>query len=946
MALAIRFLLCLSLLIAPPAGAQAPAADESDLISRSVDLYRQGNCKEAMPIFEKILEGSPKNTAIGKLLGQCLLKERRMDEARAQFEKVLEISPKDVAALEGLRAAVTELQKTEQVRQSLAIESRALTQEELKAKTQFDRAGELIAAGRFPEAEAILDSIIQRYPESPTARQRRAEIYSTTNRFEAAAAEYRWLSQRPGAQPAYLKRMAQNLEWDGKLGEAESAYREYLGKKPDDLTARMSLGEILTWAGRFREAIPEFEAVLAGMPNNLRAQLALAMCYEQTDNFDKALEAYEKALAIDPESPQAQQARDRAAKFLDEMPRQQAYAAIERGDLDAAARLFIRYLEKHPDSQETVLQIARVYVWAEKFAEARPYFETYLERQPGENGVRRELARIEMWTQNYPAARRHYQTLVVGLDAARSDYESLIRAHMWDGDLAGAQPHAERLAKLDPDNAVARAALTEYAEQKRFQARNRADELAAAGRFVDAAQAYREYMASYGSDRDTELLVCRLYSWAKEYQAAAGCYRTYLGSGEPDTTARLELATIENWAGNYFSAESEYRTVLVEEPRNPTALLGLAQVLDYRGDDPIKVHNAFEQVLEAQPENTLAQQRVRTLRPQVSPTLDFLNDTFTDSDGLYWSRNAIEATFTLPGRVKVTPFYSAVYFRQRRCVQSAGEFSPPNPIVNGCVSSANPSINSLNARMRALAGSMWGTGGGVRVTITPNARWFWMGEIGALHYDSGNDTLNVKTELYYRIGNEHMVGVHYIRRDAIHDLWTVPTLAAGIVGDTVLLSYQVPLSPRWLFWAQAGFTHYSGGIDNAFPTNTQGRAAARLLFRPHSSIKMGYAMRLTGFDRASPLHFSPSTYQTHGFVFNLDHPVTESFRFIMEDEIAYSRIDGLANMEFSFAPSFNWDINQYFSLRFGYRFARGQNSGFNVDDYQTQGGMIRLLIVF
>jgi len=258
----------------------------------------------------------------------------------------------------------------------------------------------------------------------------------------------------------------------------------------------------------------------------------------------------------------------------------------------------------------------------------------------------------------------------------------------------------------------------------------------------------------------------------------------------------------------------------------------------------------------------------------------------------------------------------------------------------------NPSINNLNARMRELAGSMWGNGGGVRVTVTPNARWFWMGEIGAIHYDSGNDTLTAKSELYYRIGNDHVVGVHYIRRDAIHDLWTVPTLAAGLVGDTVLVSYQVPIGPRWLFWTQGGFTRYSRGINNAFPANTQGRLAARMLYRPHSSIKMGYAMRITGFDRASPLHFSPSTYQTHGFVFSVDHPVTESFRFIMEDEVAYSRIDGLANVEFSFAPSFNWDINQHFSLRFGYRFARGQNSVFNVDDYQTQGGMLRLLIVF
>ena len=104
--------------------------------------------------------------------------------------------------------------------------------------------------------------------------------------------------------------------------------------------------------------------------------------------------------------------------------------------------------------------------------------------------------------------------------------------------------------------------------------------------------------------------------------------------------------------------------------------------------------------------------------------------------------------------------------------------------------------------------------------------------------------------------------------------------------------------------------------------------------------------RSSGFVSRSPLYFSPSLYQTHGFVFDVDHPVAESFRFIMEEEIAYSRIDGLENFEVSFAPAFNWDINSHASLRFGYRFARGRNGTFNVGDYQTQGGMLRLLIVF
>lgn len=966
----------LSIAFVASLAAQAP--DKYGVVRQALELYRTGDCRNAEVLLRKTLLDEPKNIAARKLLGNCLLRDKKIDEARDQFQQVLEDAPQDFEAFQGLRGAVKEIQKRLELRQSLAIEARAATAEEFRSGHEFETAGKLIKDRKLDEAEKILEGIIARRPDSVPARRRLAEIYTTTGRYDKAVEEYRILAEKPGASSIFLLRMAQNFAWAENYAEAARNYRLYLKKKPDDLTSRMALANVfmwseqyreaiaefklllakrpdnlaaritlanaLIWSGRYREAIPEFERLRVKKPRDIQIPLALAQCYEHEADVEQALKAYEIALELNPTNPAALGARARLTQFLDQLPRQRAFAALERKDYEAAANLFARYLQKHPDSNETLLQIARVYSWGNITTEAEHYYEEYLGRAPQDLTARRELARMEMWTKNYAAAREQYKLLVEGPAASSEDYETLIQAYLWPGDLAGAQPYAAKLAALEPGNPLAREILADFTEQQRLVARAKAEELTAAGRYLQAVEAYRQYMDTYGKDPRLELVICRLYSWNKDFDHSIEAYRQYLSQHPQDLAARVELANVENWAAQYEFAEADYRAVLEQNPREVAAIVGLAQVMDYQGKDPFRVRDSFLEVLKVEPRNPVAQKRLEEIHPLVAPTLSLSQSDFSDSDGFIRSSNTVAVTFPLPGRIKITPFYTFGYFHQAVTGQDT----------------------------RAL-----GNGGGARIGLSPNSRLDLLGELGGFDWSqhqavgtvnsgSSRTSLNARFDASFRPSGKDTLGISYAHRDAAYDVNTAASLPAGIMGDTFLISYQRPLAERVRFWATGGMSHYSSGTLANNPSNTQPRASARLDYLLRPWIKLGYSFRGTGFASPSALYFSPSLYQTHGLAYGLDHGISRRLRFTADGEVDYGRIatqrsttpigvsttlTGAAvnTFEFAVAPGLRWRVRRNLVLQLGYRFSRGRaGSAFSAPGsiYRTHGGEINLSKVF
>lgn len=972
---------------------QAP--DDYELIRQALILYRAGKCGEAEPLFEKILLRDPKNIAVRKLLGNCYLREKRMDDARTQFQLVLDTAPKDTEAAEGLRASVGEIQKREELKQTLALEAKAATAQELQDSQEFRRAAQLTKARRWGEAEKIIEGIVRRNPASVPARLRLAEIYSATRRHDKAAETYRSLAEKKGAPSATTLRLAQNLDWGGKYAEAAKYYRVYLERIPQDTSARMALANALIWSQRYQEAVPELKQLQSKRPGDLRVPIALAQCYEQLNEPDQALQAYQQVLQLDPTNPMARAAKERYLRDLVELPRRKAFQALEHNDFDGAAQSFAEYLQKHPESTETVLQIARVYGWGQRFPEAVRYTREYLRRKPEDFTVLRELARLELWMRDYESALRDYQQLIQSPAALPDDYEALVNAYSWAGDLPGAESFARKLAQLDPNNRVARQALSDLFERRKLAARTQAEELAAAGRYPDAVAAYQRYMKSYGKTQQLELQIPRLYSYGKDYGHAIEAYQGYLREYPQDLTARLELANAENWASRYDDAEVEYHRVLQADPRNVTALLSVAQITENRGEDPFTVRDRYLDVLDVDPRNSAAERRLEEIHPQLASSLGYSQSSFWDSDGLYWSLNVVEGSLPLPGHVRVTPFYTFGYYHQLRQLGQLSQVILPSGQILQVQPS--PEINAINEKIGELNGTILRNGGGARFEMTRGSRWSVLGEGGAVVFSqrtpfpadatplvrtlSGDRTsVSGRAEITYRAGKNSTLGLTYTHRDAVQDLNTVASLAAGIMGDTLFLSFQQPLSERVRVWVAAGGTHYSRGVDSKFSSTTQRRLSTRLDFSVRPWATLGYSMRLSNFNSPSPLYFSPSLYQTHGLSYALSHAISKRLRASVAGEVSFSRITpkkvvvptgtstvvtncGIPNfpllntttpsgncstnaVETAVVPTLSGQVHRSLIFQLGYRFSLGRASSFGSPVYQTSGAEFSLKKLF
>src|SRR6185437_11862291 len=148
----------------------------------------------------------------------------------------------------------------------------------------------------------------------------------------------------------------------------------------------------------------------------------------------------------------ATEARDRLNANL---PRLKAEASIAQEDYKGAAQFYLSYLDKHPESSDTLLQIARTYSWSKQYVDSSKYYDLYLQRVPNDKTAIRELAKVELTIPSFSRARQDYATLTTDARATVEDYEGLVHSYVWDGKLLEAQTSAKKLLELDPGNEVA-----------------------------------------------------------------------------------------------------------------------------------------------------------------------------------------------------------------------------------------------------------------------------------------------------------------------------------------------------------------------------------------------------------------------------------------------------------------------------------------------------------
>lgn len=936
-------------------------------LPRALELYRTGDYRAAEVIFQALLQTEPKNLTVRKMLADCLTREGRSAEARQQYQQILQISPGDVDATQALRPAPP---PPAAPKPAPAPRANREAVERVQAGGEIERAEREIQAGRLDEAQTILEALHNRQPDAVVPQQRLAEIYTRTKQYSRAAELYeqlgmtsgtgsaafllraaqnysyaenypeavrlyhQYLSASPGDLPASLE-LANVLLWSNQLDEAVTAYRRYLDRRPDDFDARQNLGNALLWSKQYQAAIDEYNRLISRRPRDPELNLSLAQAYDQMGKADQALSLYQLVLDIRPGDPSASAARDR---LVADQPRVNALAKMEQQDYKGAAQYFLSYLDKHPDSTETMLEIARAYAWGKQFTDSSKYYDLYLQRTPNDKPVVRELAKVELSIPSFSRARQDYEFLTNDPRSTVEDYEGLVHSFVWDDKLAAAQPAAKKLLELDPMNEVALETIKTYDTQQKAASLDRARSLTGEGRNTEAIAAYKSYIGSYGSNREIDLALSRLYGSNKQYAEAIAQYQNYLTRYPDDVQARLELADDEKYDKDYVRAEADYRAVLRTDSQrtDPSlaaqALVGIAQIKDYRGDDAFDVVSAYRQVVQTDVANPTANQRLEELSPQVSPSIGYRDNTFSDSDGFGRSTNGLEASFPLAAGLRLTPFVNYDYFSQERQIGGSD--------CGAASAISDPRLLALSNQICSSNGITHGAGGGVRIGLSAGSHFLMTLEGGEMAFSQTRDDVQARAEVQVRGSGGKLLTLSYVRRNGAYDLNVIAPLFAGVTGQNGFLSYQQPINSRWDFWIGGGMGRYSAGLDGTSPVNTQKIFSARMEYKVLPDFTAGYYVRATTFTAPSMLYFSPNYYGTYGFLYDLHKSIAPNVSLNASGELGYGKIDrygvpGLNTLEFVVYPAVVWRVRPSLELHLGYRFGRGSTSAFNTAAYTS-----------
>lgn len=153
---------------------------------------------------------------------------------------------------------------------NLAVAERLLKQRLKESATDIGAMRMLaelaIRLGRFGDARALLDRVLELAPSFDAARFARALVFSRLNKLPEAIAETDRLLAKAPDNLSYLNLRATVLVRLGDYEAAHAIYERVLAARPDQPKIWMSLGHVLKTMGRTPEGIDAYRKSLALRP--------------------------------------------------------------------------------------------------------------------------------------------------------------------------------------------------------------------------------------------------------------------------------------------------------------------------------------------------------------------------------------------------------------------------------------------------------------------------------------------------------------------------------------------------------------------------------------------------------------------------------------------------------------------------------------------------------
>ena len=265
-------------------------------------------------------------------------------------------------------------------------------------------AEELIAAGKFEDAEFLLEQVLDSHPLQVTALNARCGLLMRSGKIQEAKRLLQIAQDVAPDDPVVLTNLANVALLENRIPEAVDALERAHGARPDYLAAILLLGQVHQMLGQrqaaadwltrasalqpedpdvlaagaafeleqqnFAEAHRLYDKALATRPGHLRSLAGLARLRCLSGEFDRALELAEKAHLLAPQDPEIALAL--------------AQVYLQSGALSDAAKLMGRFRRRYADYAPVILLAAEIRIALGEVQEGLAEAAAWFRKAPGD----------------------------------------------------------------------------------------------------------------------------------------------------------------------------------------------------------------------------------------------------------------------------------------------------------------------------------------------------------------------------------------------------------------------------------------------------------------------------------------------------------------------------------------------------------------------------------
>ncbi len=306
-----------------------------------------GFCDKAIPLYEEVLHNMPKETAAMYGMARCYQEQGETENALRWYKEAIKHQPDNP----WYRRYLIEL---------------------------LDRQG------AYAQAASQAGQLLQIAPDNPEYYYLSAYYQARSGAYDQALKTLDRLEKRIGPSYELLERRYLLLLDQGALKKAEKTIKDYLSKRPEDVSALYLLADLYRKTQNWKKARQVYENILQLSPHEKAAEAGLAEVQRHAggDRTDKASPA-EMLQTLFADSHYAYEEKIKAfIPFVQEAFNKQDPIMLEQG-IALARDLTARY----PEEASAHAALADLLYGAGRYPEARDAYSRALERKPGVHSV-------------------------------------------------------------------------------------------------------------------------------------------------------------------------------------------------------------------------------------------------------------------------------------------------------------------------------------------------------------------------------------------------------------------------------------------------------------------------------------------------------------------------------------------------------------------------------